>query len=66
MLKYIKKGLFMQEEEDSLLDDFFDIKFKEKNKDYLKNWLCPHCLVSVGNFFNRCDCLESKKLDNEK
>lgn len=54
------------QEEDSLLDDFFDIKFKEKNKEYSKDWLCPYCLDSVGNFFNKCICLENKKLENEE
>lgn len=54
------------QDEDSLLDDFFDIKFKEKNKEYSKDWLCPFCLNSVGNFFNKCDCLKSIKLDIEE
>jgi hypothetical protein len=49
-------------EEDSLIDDFFDIKFKEKNKEDYKNWLCPYCLMCVGEFYNRCiECEISEK-----
>jgi len=37
-------------------DSYFALMFPNKEEEGEEVWLCPYCLLALGDFFNLCAC----------